>query len=88
MKHEELVVKAFEAARAAFSKVAKCADPETGEPSIEDAVAKARSAAVDTVLDAAMNVILNTMVSNYGLAPTACREALANEVGRLRRHGE
>jgi hypothetical protein len=78
--HEELGTKAFDAAKKAFDEVAKCVNPETGEPAFEDAVDTARSAVIDTVLHHAASIVEWAKVPEYGLSPVGCRAQIANMI--------
>ena len=80
MTHEELRTTAFDAAKAAFNEVAKYVNPETGEPSFEDAVNKARSAAVDVILHYAASIVEWEKIPEYGLSPVMCRAQLGNMI--------
>ena len=80
MTHEELRTKAFEAAKKAFDDVAKYVNPETGEPSFDDAVNAARSAAIDVALHWAASVVEWEKLPEYGLSPVGCRAQLGNVV--------
>ena len=83
MTRQELSDSAFIAAKKAFEEVAKCANPETGEPSFEDAVQAARNAAIAYLLGEVAAVVRNTYVLDFGLAPTAVREAICARLRNL-----
>ena len=78
MTHEELRDKAFKAAKIVFDEMAKGVNPETGDPSFEDAIDAARSAAIDVVLHFAASIVEWEKIPEYGLAPVMCRAQLGN----------
>jgi hypothetical protein len=80
MTHEELRTKAFDAAKIAFMEIAKSINPETGEPSFEDAVNAARSAVVDVVLHFAASIVEWERIPGHGLSPVECRAQLGNKI--------